>query len=683
MQLLYPEFLFALLALAIPIVIHLFQFRRYKKVYFTNVRFLQAIQQESQSKSKLKHLLVLFCRLLALAALVMAFCKPYFPKNGSKASKIENHVSIYVDNSFSMFAEGSNGRLFDLAKVRAREIVNSYRAGTSFQLLSNDFEGRHQRFYNKDAFLELLSELQISPGSQQISDVYKRQISAANTGGQKSVQAFIISDFQQNLSDLQNFPSQSQGNLALIPLAANKQANIYIDSCWLNTPVLQSLQAMELSVKIKSVGLGESTTVGLKLNINKVQRGLASVVLNGNSEQLVKLPFTINNSGWQQVQLSINDYPINFDNNYYFSFYVKPHLNIMCVGTTANENYFKALAATDSFLKFSFYSPNQLDYSALAQQDLIILNSVNEIPSGMGEELKKNLANGGHLIIFPAATANLSSYNIFLSQVGSKILGPVETSESTVATLDMDNQVLKGIFEKKSTPSNTDLPLSHKRYRIDAKTGVAAYNIINLPGNEVFLTASNYLKGSLYLFASPIDREWTNFAQHSLFAPVIYQIAMLSNNKNALQVATISSKQTYTLASVAATDLESIHLVNNDLKVDIIPQLRTSPEGIKMGIPEMIDKAGNYLLSNNKDTLGAIGLNFSRSESDIRTLDLAALQGAKDRFKLNYVEILNTNKKPLQTSIADINQGSQLWKWFILAALIFLLAELLLLKFFK
>ena len=81
MQFLYPTFLYALLALAIPIIIHLFFFRRFKKVYFTNVRFLKEIKEETSARQRLKNLLVLLMRLLAMAALVLAFAQPFLPQD--------------------------------------------------------------------------------------------------------------------------------------------------------------------------------------------------------------------------------------------------------------------------------------------------------------------------------------------------------------------------------------------------------------------------------------------------------------------------------------------------------------------------------------------------------------------------------------------------------------------------
>ena len=156
MQFIYPEFLFALSVLAIPIIIHLFNFRRFKKIYFTNVRFLKEIKQDTQSRSKLKHLLVLISRLLALTFLVFAFAQPFIPAKTNKVQSGTKRVSIYVDNTFSMDALGKNGSLLETAKKKAREIANAYKPSDEFQLLTSSFEGRHQRLVNRDEFFRLV-----------------------------------------------------------------------------------------------------------------------------------------------------------------------------------------------------------------------------------------------------------------------------------------------------------------------------------------------------------------------------------------------------------------------------------------------------------------------------------------------------------------------------------------------
>jgi L-asparagine transporter-like permease len=145
MQFVYPSFLFALFAIAIPIIIHLFHFRRYKKIVFSDLRFLKQVQEQNKAKQKLKDWLVLLSRILAIIFLVLAFAQPFLPADNATTLKGRKAISIFVDNSFSMNNEGKEGNLLEAAKNKARAIVNAYGNDDQFQILSQDLEGRHQR----------------------------------------------------------------------------------------------------------------------------------------------------------------------------------------------------------------------------------------------------------------------------------------------------------------------------------------------------------------------------------------------------------------------------------------------------------------------------------------------------------------------------------------------------------
>ncbi|MBK8505799.1 MAG: BatA domain-containing protein [Saprospiraceae bacterium] len=137
MQFLYPLFLAALATLAIPVIIHLFYFRRYKKVLFTNVRFLKEIKEESSIRSRLKNLLILLCRLLAVLFLVFAFAQPFI-KRDENVKKGQKLISIFVDNSYSMASLSQDAPLLEEAKRKAKELVNAYDLEDRFQIISHD-----------------------------------------------------------------------------------------------------------------------------------------------------------------------------------------------------------------------------------------------------------------------------------------------------------------------------------------------------------------------------------------------------------------------------------------------------------------------------------------------------------------------------------------------------------------
>src|SRR5471030_1605067 len=198
MHFLYPAFLFALISLAIPVLIHLFNFRRYQKVYFSNVQFLKEIREQQSSRRNLKERLILAARLLALLFLILAFARPYIPGSHSASTTTLRAISVFVDNSYSMETLNSEGSLLDEAKRRAKEIVSAYSINDRFQLLTQDFEGKHQRLLSRDEFNDAVDAVKISPQSRSLQQIINRQQSLIRTQpGTASI--FILSDFQTNM----------------------------------------------------------------------------------------------------------------------------------------------------------------------------------------------------------------------------------------------------------------------------------------------------------------------------------------------------------------------------------------------------------------------------------------------------------------------------------------------------
>ncbi|XHR97577.1 BatA domain-containing protein [Mucilaginibacter sp. UC70_90] len=229
MYFLYPAFLFALLSLAIPIVIHLFNFRRYKKVYFSNVQFLKEVQEQQASRRNLKERLILASRLLTLLFLILAFARPFIPGAQNANAGKRQVVSVFVDNSYSMETLNREGSLLDEAKRRAKEIASAYNINDRFQLLTQDFEGKHQRLLSRDEFNDAIDAVKISPQSRNLQQVINRQenLLGNQAGTIKSV--FIISDFQKNKNDK---PVKADSNISinLVQLKAGNLPNVAVDS---------------------------------------------------------------------------------------------------------------------------------------------------------------------------------------------------------------------------------------------------------------------------------------------------------------------------------------------------------------------------------------------------------------------------------------------------------------------
>src|ERR1035437_640641 len=299
----YPAFLFALSAIAIPIIIHLFNFRKFKTVYFSNTRFLKEVKQETQAKSKLKHLLVLAARILAIIFLVLAFAQPFITVENKKITIGNKAISIFIDNSFSMDAINKNGTLLDEAKKRAKEISAAFKVTDRFQLLTNDFEARHQRLVNKEEFNELLDEVKISPATRSISEIASRQADVLQQSGIKNKTSFIISDFQKSMVNMQQLKNDTTIAFNFVPLIATEKNNIYIDTCWFETPVRKYNQVEKLHVRIKNSSDKAVENNSIKLFINNIQKTPASFTVDKNAETEVVLSFASNETGLQHCRI--------------------------------------------------------------------------------------------------------------------------------------------------------------------------------------------------------------------------------------------------------------------------------------------------------------------------------------------------------------------------------------------
>ena len=382
-------FLFALLALAIPILIHLFNFRKFKRVYFTNVRFLKEVKQDTKARNKLKNILILVSRLLAVLFLVLAFAQPYLPSEKQAVTKGIKVMSIYVDNSFSMDALGKTGSLLEIAKQNAREIAMAYKPNDQFQLLTNDFEGRHQRLVSREEFLELLDEVKLSPVVRLISEVTKRQQDAINSAKEinaNNKQAFLISDFQKSTTDFNAIKCDTNIHFRPVPVQAQNRNNIYIDSVWFASPIRQLNKQEALHIRLKSNSALAAQNIPMRLYINGQAKTPSSFSIEANGTTDTIIYFTIREPGLQQCLVEINDYPVTFDDRFYFSFNILKAIPILTINKSTenntskfdnNNNYLNTLFGNDTAFTLTESDENKLDYSSLATFSFIILNGQN------------------------------------------------------------------------------------------------------------------------------------------------------------------------------------------------------------------------------------------------------------------------------------------------------------------
>jgi hypothetical protein len=267
MQFLFPGILWGLFLLIIPIIIHLFYFRRYKQVYFTNVHFLKELVEETASRNKLKNFLILLCRLLAIGLLVFAFSQPFF-KTNNQETKTNKAVSIYIDNSWSMNAKSDEGILFAKAKKTATEIVQAYSEYDKFQVISNELSGRNLRFLSKDDAFTAIENINLGPTVNPLSTIIRKQQQSLNNLNNLGHEIYVISDFQKKIMDLKPSDIDSTLSINFIPIQNISENNATIDTAYFLSPVIIPNQVNSLIVKLSNYGSADLDNLSLRYELN-------------------------------------------------------------------------------------------------------------------------------------------------------------------------------------------------------------------------------------------------------------------------------------------------------------------------------------------------------------------------------------------------------------------------------
>ena len=675
MQFLFPSFLWALLALAIPIIIHLFYFRRFKKVYFTNVKFLKEVKEETSARSRLRNLLTLLMRLLAMGALVLAFAQPFLPVD-TEVKKGRKTVSLFVDNSFSMSALSAEVPLMEKAKERARGIISAYNEEDEFQLLTNDFEGRHQRVVSKEDALSLVDEIKVSPAVRVLSNVLARQNQVFNSAGNEHNVSYLISDFQKNITDIENY-SDTTVAVNFVPLQSVQEKNISVDTCWFDAPVQMVNQTNRLIMRVKNHSNEDANNLRLSLKYDGQEKPVGTLSIAAGASVTDTVNITIQRTGWHEAQLSITDYPVQFDDHYFFAFNVAEKIDVLAINESGANKYLNAAFKGATYFRITNQQSNKLDYSKFSGYKMIVLNSLNSISSGLAFELNQYVKNGGNLLVFPGVNANIDTYKGFLRAFEANQYVQLVKEEKAVGSVNYEEFIFKDVYENRR--ANLQLPVTQANYKLTNFGKSKEEKLLAYRDGSTFLGKYSFDKGNLYLCAAPLQEDYSNLVKNGeIFVPMLYKMAISSAKSQ--RIAYTIGKDEYLEADNRVTDSETVYKLKGAAE-EFIPEQTTVGPKVILGVYDQIKQAGFYdLFLKQGEILSKYAFNYDRKESQLEywnEADLKARAGEQ-------VTVLTSNEDTdYEQLIGQRSQGIPLWRWCIIAALVFLLIEGLLLRFWK
>ena len=670
-----PQLLFALFAIAIPIIIHLFNLRKYKTVRFSSIRFLKEIKQAKRSRSRLKNLLILLSRILAIAFLVLAFAKPYIPVKEQQTDLVKN-IFFYIDNSFSMESVSENGMLLDIAKNKAEEIANEYDAESNFYLITNAFSAKQSRAFSKAEITSVIQQVETTPNYKTLAEIISRQESLNKQ--KENAQMYVLSDLQKSTFGIENInQNDSNLNILIIPLIKIAESNLYIDSCWMSSPIIQKGKAIEILARVQNKSEVELSNIPAFLHVNNQQKAISNFSILPNESVEITFKFTPISSGFKQCKISLQDYPISFDDNFYFSFEILDKIKVMSVYKKSQSFSLKSLFEKDETINYKAVSIGQINYEEIKSQQLLVLDGLSDISSGLQQSIGSFVENGGSIAIFPSNNINFEDYKSLCKLLNTDQYMVKDTIKQKVNTIAFRHKVFEGVFEKEEEKIN--LPIVSNHYKISAKNSSNRQSILSLEMGDDFISHFTFVGGDIYLFASPLNSASSNLGKHALFVPLLYNMALMSYKTSRLYYSIGKSKY---FDAPTSKNMENIYHLKSE-NYDIIPSEKFVGGKRKLYLQGQIKKSGNYLLTGNGKTLSAISFNYGNKESQPNIYSSKEVEEILQRNNIKNIKINSSTNQNISNIVQQIQLGKSYWKLCIILALLFLLTEIMLIKFLK
>jgi hypothetical protein len=670
MQLAYPWFLWGLVAIAVPVLIHLLQLRRPQRVLFTNIEFIQQVELVTTRQRKLQHLLILLTRILGVAALVLLFCQPFIPAKGTDKATVGNEVNVLVDNSASMQVRSQNASTLLVAAIdEAREVGKSYPATTRLRLLN---QGRHE--LSQVAYREKLDGLRVNAQSAGLAKL------SGQLAGDMRQPLYVFSDFQKS-----GFKPEMMTDFGvtrevlLVPQVGKSSGNAYVDSVWLDDAFVRARTNLGLHVRVQNGGNEVANDCPVKVFLGERQVAAFQVSVEAGREATSVVQVQVPDEKLVLGRVVTEDMPVTFDNTYYFTLQPTAAIPVLEIGA---EPVAQQLYSNEPLFSYSFVKPQSVDYGRLRQANLVLVREVERVDAGLRDALQAVTKRGGSVVVVPSASAaGRDSYQQLF-----KVLGVGAPQWETV----MEPELREVAMPSARAPFFRNVfgaqqrAVTMPRVAPVLRWGRTGDDILRMRDGESYLAEFKSGAGRVYVFSAPFSPTYSDFTNHALFVPVLYRMAMLSYHNEQLPAYRLS-QTAITLGlpnsvnEAGRNEEASIRLVKDS--VTLIPTQRVQGQELRLEVPVGLQEPGFYQVQRRGQVLTTLAFNQAKRESELAAYSADELRAMIGSNQPN-VRVLDGNTSGAALARFRAEQtGQPLWRYCLALALLCLLAEGLLLRF--
>lgn len=711
MNFLNPSLLFGLFAISIPILIHLLNLRKIRKVEFSTLMFLKEIQKSKMRRIRLKQILLLLLRIFTIIFLVLSFANPVYEGFAGNNDNAGNSTSlIFIDDSFSMEARDNKGQYLSQAKEAVKKILESHKESDNVYFIpvsKIDFKNNKILFDSFKEILDTLDKVKLSYVPAGMNEIlnYSQQILSSSKNPNREI--FIISDFQKsNLNEIVSDGSlttlnDKAVNTYLIKIGDREINNLSIDSFVVVSKIIEKDKDIKIRIFLTNHSQLNVTNKTINLYVDNELRGEKAVDVNSSDKKEIEFIFKSDHSGSvngmiELLQSGYQEDEILQDNKYYFSLYIPDKFNIGLIENNQKDFYFIDLALqtasnilSDSIRRkselFNIRSENSINENIFAN-DVVFISNKNSFTDDEANILKDYVSNGGGVFLFPGSSVDINNYNnTIFNKLNTVRIGSFNTDKESNQSLkfdkvDFENPVLSEIF-------TNQLNSSSDKYSIESPKINSFYellpnentnSIITLINNKPFLLESKLAKGRIIISAVSASDDLSDLPFKSIFVPLIVRSIYYLSNNFEYQREYVTGKSNL----VAVRDIKNISEIilpdNTEVQKEAV---LNSPGDNYLFLPyeEYSSDIGIYGV---KDSLGS-DFSFALNKNSIESNSLISNEEEViDFFKKNGIEnvrFIEANEN-IADEVRESKTGFSLWKYFLIGAILFVLGEMLLSK---
>ncbi len=673
-QFLNKSFLIGIAAIALPVLIHFFARRKRKHIIFSSLIFLREMKTRQLKILKIREVLLLILRILALLFIVLSFSLPVI--TNKKLGSGSGSMLIMIDRSLSM----NRNSVFEEAKAYAEKIISSYgfKGDISLYLFPDD----QDRILTgtSDDLISLIKREKVLFAKPVIFKDLKRVRAYFEQKKVLNKELIIITDTQAStwMDENSSFITSDFNGRVYIVLVTGSVENTAVTKVMVKESVFSGKSKAENFITFRNFGKTYLKDIMARMLVD--DRPLVQKLISIAPGEQVRIKFEIDNltEGWHTGEIRLDQDDFDFDNRRFFSFYIPGRSRVFIVGKS-KEDVIPIKLAIDPELdkqrSYVFYSGRSGWADSLDLCSVLIFSNYPAFSSEESEKIYDFLKAGNGVFYIPGDDVDLRNLVSCDFWPGSDwIIGGLEKTGKQqdryfrIRDVDTGHPLFSGVFQNK-TKVNVRSPAVLKRLKLNARSGL---NIISFTDRLPFIAEHAIGRGKFLFCSTGVERNWSDFAFTALF-PVLINKAV-----SYLSLDRFSEGENFYTGNYVKRVLEDVQIMSKYSMLDpkgerslLMPEREGSERVFNIG---RVWQNGSYTVLRDNTVFEVFSVNTDPAESDLSVL---APQKFKNIFPEASVRILNPNEDILKQIEKD-RFGVPLWRYFLVAALIALLSEMFL-----